>query len=103
MNEEWLRDSEEWLNTLTDLKVGDRLHNYVGIIHTLNSIKRCVIGWETFTQRPGMMAKFTDEDLKEFMEKLKVQSIELIHLDLDSAMKFPDLPKVEEKQEPRYS
>jgi hypothetical protein len=86
MTERWISQNEEMLKVLGELaakKGEDRLELVNSMVFALNAIDRSIHGWRSWIQNLQLMAKFSEDELKEMKEGLIEKAQEFIKYDTE--------------------
>jgi len=86
MAERWISQNQELLKTLGELlskKEEDRLELVNAMVYALNAIDRSIHGWRSWIQNLQLMAKFSEEELREMKKGLVEKAQEFIEYDTE--------------------
>ena len=100
---DWVAKTEERIKQLESLDLKDRLACYVALWTIVDAIGNSVAGWRSWLMRPGLMADFSEEELKEFCVSLREMAIRFLRFDIKATdkLKVPPSPSTRESEQ-RY-
>ena len=100
---DWVAKTEERIKQLESLDLKDRLACYIALWAIVDAIGNSVSGWRSWLVRPGLMAEFSEEELREFCVSLREMTISFLTFDIKGTqkMKVPPSPPARESEQ-RY-
>jgi len=100
---DWVAKTEERIKQLEALDLKDRFACYVALWKVVEAVRESVSGWHSWLVRPGIMADFSEEELKDFCLNMRKMAIQFLEFDMKATekLKVPPSPPRREAQQ-RY-
>lgn len=100
---DWVDRTKEIIRQLEALDLKDRFACYVALWKIMGAIADSVSGWNSWLVRPGIMADFSEEELKDFCLSMRDMTIRFLTFDIKATQKLkaPPFPPTRESEQ-RY-
>jgi len=97
---EYIKEVEEEIRKLKELNPSDRLAFMSALEQSLYNIHGSTIGWHSWIKSPGIMAKFSKEELAGYFERMREYAVLFLELDLKATrqMQSKGLEKEDNKE-----
>jgi len=99
----WVEKTKERIKQLEALDLKDRFACYVALWRIVEAMADSVSGWQSWLVRPGIMADFGEDELKDFCLNMRDMAINFLRFDIKATekLKVPPSPPRREAQQ-RY-
>ena len=100
---DWVAKTEERIKQLESLDLKDRFACYIALWAIVEAVGSSVSGWRSWLARPGLMAEFSEEELKDFCVSLREMATRFLSFDIKATekLKVPPSPLTRESKQ-RY-
>jgi hypothetical protein len=91
---DWVAKTEERIKQLEALDLKDRFACYVALWRIVGAMADSVSGWQSWLARPGLMADFGEDELKDFCLNMRDMAINFLRFDIKATekLKVPPSP-----------
>ena len=98
---DWVEMTKERIRQLEALDLKDRFAYYVALWKIVGAMADSVSGWNSWLVRPGIIADFSEEELKDFCLNMRDMAINFLRFDIKATEKLK-VPPSPHKREPQY-
>jgi hypothetical protein len=99
---DWVEMTKERIKKLESLDLKDRFACYVALWKIVQGIADSVSGWRSWLVRPGIMADFSEEELKDFCLNMRDMAINFLRFDIKATEKLKVPPSPPKRESQRY-
>jgi hypothetical protein len=99
---DWVERTKERIRQLEALDLKDRFACYVALWKVVEAVRESVSGWQSWLVRPGIMADFSEDELKDFCLNMRKMAIQFLEFDMKATEKLKVPPSLPKESQQRY-
>ena len=99
---DWVEKTKKRIEQLQTLDLKDRFACYVALWRIVEAIGESVSGWQSWLVRPGIMADFNEEELKDFCLNMREMAVNFLRFDIKATEKLNVPPSPPKREPQRY-
>jgi hypothetical protein len=99
---DWIEMTKERIRQLEALDLKDRLACYVALWMIIEALRQSISGWHSWLVRPGIIADFSEEELRDFSRNMRETAINFLKFDIKATEKLKVPPSPPKREPQRY-
>jgi hypothetical protein len=99
---DWVEMTKERIKQLEALDLKDRFACYVALWSIIEAIRQSISGWHSWLVRPGIIADFSEDELRDFSQNMREIAINFLKFDIKATEKLKVPPSPPKREPQRY-
>jgi len=99
---DWVGNTKKKIEQLEALNLKDRFACYVALWRIVEAVGESVSGWNSWLVRPGIMADFSEEELRDFCLNMREMAINFLRFDIKATERLKVPPSPPKRESQRY-